>query len=585
MNTTQILANLKRISDESGREFLDLSTNFPVLVSELSFTKKEDGAAAQHEKLAKFSKIQTGLNEALDKQDIIIQQNNEVVKNFKNRNTQLVDSFMSRMEMLSKMNELIQIIKDESNEMELISLNAMVVSIKSGKEGQAFSNITSNLKTLSQRLNSQSDALILNEKIVQDNITQLQETTTEIERINDSTKKDVADIDGSQISEIIEQIMTSLSAMIDRAAEVKVPIINAMECIQMQDIIRQSLDDVILTLSKIKDPTFCPTMEEKLDQCCFNVQLADVSEKLLTSIKTKLKESIAVFKKNQILINEILSDVENQRLSFVGGKARTVSKAQSLKDCIDKTTEDFGKFVSIFNSYENAQEQVLEKSNAIQTSVERIQLCFNEFFPIINNLHYVAIAQRIEVARNSIIQSIESTVEYMANLIDKTNENVQDAQAILQDFIDNSTEQIHQFTSEADQDRKFFSSINRGKTSFIKNLGKLQKQFVDAVNSFTVYSKDFLSCYASIEKTIGNLGSLVSDLENEQKSIISVYDENNATKMELLRAIGKENWEIQNNSFNEFIHHFTVISDKETVSEVTGLKIEGGVEAGEITFF
>ena len=83
-------------------------------------------------------------------------------KIMRNRNIELVNSFSSRMEVLQAMNSLIQKIKDESSEMELISLNAMVVSIKSGKEGQAFSYITSNLKQLSLRLIAQSDALIAN---------------------------------------------------------------------------------------------------------------------------------------------------------------------------------------------------------------------------------------------------------------------------------------------------------------------------------------------------------------------------------------------------------------------------------------
>ena len=42
MNTSTILKNLKSISDASGQDFLELSTNFPVLVGELNHVKKEN---------------------------------------------------------------------------------------------------------------------------------------------------------------------------------------------------------------------------------------------------------------------------------------------------------------------------------------------------------------------------------------------------------------------------------------------------------------------------------------------------------------------------------------------------------------
>ena len=38
-------------------------------------------------------------------------------------------------------------------------------------------------------------------------------------------------------------------------------------------------------------------------------------------------------------------------------------------------------------------------------------------------------------------------------------------------------------------------------------------------------------------------------------------------------------------SFVDFIKHFTVISDKIAVGNLTGVEVEDGVDAGEITFF
>ena len=584
MNTASILNNLKEISDESGRDFFDLSSSFPILVSELNFLKNSENVDAfNNPKLAKFKKIQSSLTNIIQKQSEIVEQNKQVATNFKKRNNELVESFTKRMELLSNMNQLIQRIKDESSEMELISLNAMVVSIKSGKEGQAFSYITSNLKTLSLRLIAQSDALIDNEKAIKENITMLEDTIGDVERISGKTDNEI----GSNLSigNALENIMNELSDMLGKASSVRQPILKAMECIQMQDIIRQSLDDVILTLSKIKESSENASDEEKLDQCCFNEQLSKVSITLLESINNKLKTSIDVFKQNRDTINEILFNVEQQRQNFINSSLTDTSKEDSLQACIERTSKDFGDFVNIFKSYQNAQEQVLEKSSSIQHAVQRIQLCFTDFFPIINNLTYVAVAQRIEVARNANINTIKSTVEYMSNLIVQTNQNVEDAQKLLQSFIDNSTRQIKQFSAEADADRKFFSAINKTKSTFIKTLSKLQNDFVKAVESFTVYSEDFLMSYRSIEGAIEHLEQLSLRFENEQSALEEIYKEAMAEKEKIMGEKGLSEWSIQNSSFNDFIKHFTIVSDKQAVGSITGMKIESGVEAGEITFF
>lgn len=587
MNTSTILKNLKSISDASGQDFLELSTNFPVLVGELNHVKKENETVQNNENFHRFEQLKRDLDTILKKQDKIIHQNKEIAVNFRNRNVELVNSFANRMELLTSMNSLIQKIKDESSEMELISLNAMVVSIKSGKEGQAFSYITSNLKQLSLRLIAQSDALIANEQAITENITTLQTTIEDVERI--STKTTNSEAGGnSDISQVLDGIMENLNQMFNNAAEVRQPILKAMECIQMQDIIRQSLDDVIMTVSRIKDSDKIEDfadLDDQLDQASFNVQLTDIAIQLLGNINKKLVDSISVFKENRDKINFILGAVESMRQSFIKTCLQDSNKSTSLQGCILKTSEEFSKFISSFKSYQTAQEQVLDKSNVIQNSVQRIQLCFSDFFPIINNLTYVAIAQRIEVARNTNINSIKSTVEYMSDLIVQTDHNVQEAQDLLQDFIDNSTKQIRNFSVEAEADRKIFSAINKSKTDFIKALNKLQKNFVSAVENFTVYSEDFFSAYHNIEDSIENLEVLSSRIVNEQEAIARIHSQTIESKNLLMEEKGVTEWTIHNNIFNDFIHQFTIVSDKQTAGDVTGLEIEAGVEAGEITFF
>ncbi|MBO7136732.1 MAG: hypothetical protein J6V73_08930, partial [Spirochaetaceae bacterium] len=335
MNTTSILKNLKSISDASGQDFLELSSNFPILVGELNNIKRDDGLTANNTNIVRFEHIKEELNAILKKQEKKIQQNKEIAVNFRNRNIELVNSFSSRMEVLQAMNSLIQKIKDESSEMELISLNAMVVSIKSGKEGQAFSYITSNLKQLSLRLIAQSDALIANEQSITENISMLQSAIEDVELISNKTTN-ASTGDNSDMAQVLDGIIENLNKMFENAAEVRQPILKAMECIQMQDIIRQSLDDVILTVSKIQDGNKSGdkvSLDDQLDQTCFDIQLTDIAMKLLESINNKLLASIEVFKTNRDKIKFILIAVEDMRQKFIKTSLQDSSKSNSLLAC------------------------------------------------------------------------------------------------------------------------------------------------------------------------------------------------------------------------------------------------------------
>ena len=212
----RIIENLKAISEQSGKEFLDLSTNFPVLVSELDFAKKNNFSQEVNPKLTRFVKVEEGLKNAITKQNELLARNRQIINNFSKRNRELVASSSESMNILKNMNDIIVKIKDESNEMELISLNAMVVSIKSGQKGQAFSYITSNLKELSLKLISQADTLITNEQNINNSIIRLKETIREVEEISKKTDS-ITNSDKKGINEIIVEIMAELKHMLELA--------------------------------------------------------------------------------------------------------------------------------------------------------------------------------------------------------------------------------------------------------------------------------------------------------------------------------------------------------------------------------
>lgn len=587
MKIDSIRQKIQTISSESGIHFLALSTIFPQLIEEInlqSSTGLDSGS-----KLSEFKRVQKELEESIEKQEILLEDNSQFMNIFRKKNKELFQTFSDGVSLLENMNAEILKIKDESQEMEVISLNAMIISIKSGKQGQAFSYITSNLKRLSYQLITQAERLIAIDMQVQKDIRGLKKLT------------DVANIDddeqSNEQSKISEALLTAfhtvehkIAGMIEMVDTVKKPLLDAMEGIQMQDIIRQSLDDVDLAITRIRDASAIVDPNEQLDRINANIQLVDVAKNCLITITTKLKNSTDVFSTNSKRISGILENVNTMRSQLFikqlsNGISCSSSDIETLQTCIQQSIQDFNKSMNIVQSNQDAQGDILEHSKKIQLEVQKIQGCFDEFAPIISNLMYVAVAQRIEIARTEAIGSIRDTVEYMANLVNQTSKNVEQAQSELEEFRNLSSSQILHFTDEIQKNKIWFSKIMEEKNSFTNGMEHLEDDMISVMKQFTVYSDTFIAQYAETGERIEDLKNLVKLLDSLQVDLATMNSEFEQEKKYLLQRHQLEDRSVQNNDILDFLKHFTITADKQEVANIVGVEVEQGVDAGEITFF
>ena len=575
---TEIFHKLQTVSTETGKEFLSLSNAFPVLIREID----EKGSSATQ--LEDFERIIKELHSAIERQGVLLEKNRNFLNDFKTKNNNLFKGISDKVNLLDAIQDIILGIKDESENMEVISLNAMVVSIRSGKEGQAFSYITSNLKTSSKRLIKQSDALIQYENTVQ---TLLKALEAEIQQVNAiNNQSDSHDkIENSDIIKTANEISSTLHDLVDSSKIVKQPILKAMEGIQIQDIIRQSLDDILLAIEKIKEPDAGLSPEKQLEQYTTNIKLLQLSVRCLVGVKKNLDSCIEIFTTNRNEVNNILTSIDDSRNAFLNGEQGKEPLLKVLYACICKTIDNFNVFTHLIQSYQQIQNNVLKAVKNIQDSVSEMSACFSAFNPIIGNLQYVAIAQRIEVARNGAISSIKDTVEHMAQLIAQTQSNVQTAQNQLQDFTDTCNSEIKKFLDASTKDDQNFHAVNRDKEEFSRDLEKTYKSLDQAAVNFSVYTPDFYTQYTSISKSIDNLHELSKLINDAQYELKQMLDLQEIEKASLLKKYQLIDSGIHNLDIIEFINHFTITADKQEAGNLAGITVSNGASSGEITFF
>ncbi len=576
-----IRQSLLKISNESGSDFLALSENFPVLIEEID-TRKSD--AATHDKTREFSHIKNELSQTIAEQKQLLKDNKSFLNSIRGNNDRLLQTFSEKMHLLDAIHDIILDIKNGSEEMEVISLNAMVVSIKSGREGQAFSYITSNLKSMSLRLIKQSDELIGHGDNVQAALEELRKQVQQGSDIGNATE-DVGTLTNDRMLQAIESISGKLNSILDEAHKVTQPILKAMEGIQMQDIIRQSLDDVLMAMTKIKEPAFKADPEQKLEQYTANAKLSLLAERCLSKIKAKLDESINVFETNRDEANVLLNQIDESRMSVMYAVTGDRSDLEELDVSMRESIEHFNTFSDVIQSYQGVQTNVFDAVQNIQETVHYMYICFNAFLPIISNLQYVAIAQRIEVARNEAISSIKDTVEHMANLIGRSKDQIETAQKQLEEFTEVCNSQVRDFMSSVDTDHMKFSKLSHHKNNFAEKLYSLKDELNNSIENFNVFSPTFFEVYDSIGERLEHLKDLSKRLEQARNDVHEICDHNKTCQYDIMTQYNLQETEIHNADMEEFLKKFTITENKLEAGNIEGIEVTGGAAAGDITFF
>jgi methyl-accepting chemotaxis protein len=148
---------------------------------------------------------------------------------------------------LSKLDQIIDRVREDSEEMEIVSLNAMTVALKSGSAGRAFSVITDELKRLSGKTIQHANDLSSAGTELLDGLDSLRRTLGNLARKQEhffGTVKETLDGGFKRLDAEVDETAATLRALASQASGVREPVSEIMQGVQLQDIIRQSLDHV-----------------------------------------------------------------------------------------------------------------------------------------------------------------------------------------------------------------------------------------------------------------------------------------------------------------------------------------------------
>ncbi|MBQ3826170.1 MAG: hypothetical protein II811_08555 [Spirochaetaceae bacterium] len=564
MNNTEIRTKIKDYSSQIERNFMLLSDKFPTLLNKQGGTSLEE----LRDVLTKIGEGNTASNS----------KEKDLFSGYSNKYNSLFEQLNQRIQDLEEVNSHVKDIKSDSEEMELIALNAMVISIKSGEKGRAFSAITENLKRLSTDMILYSNNLISEEKRLLESITSVKQI---FGGIVDSQKQlsALGDKGSSGIQDLLSNAASPLEEMRSAVASVYKPIQTAMEGIQHQDIIRQALDHVQLYMDQIIDDTYSDDGTDKdLDTVTFNITVLQLCQKIISNIESSLSRCTGIFRDNWSSVSTILDSVEHQRTSYINRfLSDSMSGADNILSWLNLIMEQFQQMISEFAHYQLVQKDLSRTCQNINEEARTMYAVFENLGPVVNRLHHVRILQQIEVAKNVAISDVRDSVTDMEKLIQSANGSLDSMRALIGSFIEQIGSLLSSFMESITADNTKMEELPVSKNTFFNSLKDAQARLSGCMANFTVFPDGFSKECQEVGNALQAITAIDGKFSSLNSEVKSRIDTLSRKRVEMFAKRQISSWTIKDSHLNELLSNFRSSAGQDSSNQYGSSAIPGDV--------
>lgn len=506
MNVTTALSQLNSLNSKFESVFSQLELLFPQLTNrneQSVLSKIHDEISSLGAKLAAGSKT------------------NDSAASFSERYTPIFDKLNEKIADLESLDKMIAEIKEDSEQMELIALNAMVISVKSGEKGLAFSRITENLQRLSKDMFLYSDKLFEEEKELLEQINSLKSIFTGIT----STQNAIVSRDSecsSEIQHMISNASPVISSIENQVSEIYPAIEKTTAVLNDKAKIKGEFQAASSVLSELeKRGTNYTKSEADLD---FAISAFDKAYSSISKISFIFSQNCMTFAGNWAQVIDILDQGDNSRMEF---ESRFLNNHafgnDNLLKQISSVIEKYQTMLSEFSNYHLVQKDLQANSQDITSRAKSIYSVFESLRPVMNRLHHVRILQQIEVSKNEAIKSVQDSVTDMDNLINAANNSLDNMQAVLESFIKDTNDMLKKFTKSIAKDNEAMVSLKNDKELIFGDLNNGKSTIEQAFQTFTVFPDNFQNKCVVIQQNLqefmrlnSEVGAFANELESEK---------------------------------------------------------------------
>lgn len=495
---------------------------------------------------------------------------------------------------LSLLDEKLHSIREDSVEMELMSLNAMTVALKAGQAGRAFSYITEELKQLSTETISRTELLTDEGKQILDMFFGFRKTIEEIQNFQGSFYSAFREkLKGSfdNFMSGVGKMTEILMQVIDGASGTREPLTSIMEEIQQQDLIKQSIGHVMVSLEKenFTSKADSASVDEVLDELSFVAAIPDLCTNLIDDVQKKVQHGLLVFRERLKELRERMGSAEEERAVFVEYFARAQDGAGDKGSALEQMFgESIGAMSDLLTRVDKSMSDKARLSvngRRILEGLKGLEDKFLDFSSFVERFRTVDIAARIELAKTEVLKAKRQSMGSLTGLTRKIEGDVKGALEIIRETSLVMEDTIRQFAEEVDRETVVVKDLSVTIRESYQKLTYAKNYLSDSINNFSLYSKRFFSLLDQLENEVSLLQEGIAAMDSIRGHLRTLKMRTTEDREAALRAAGRSDWTIRSSRLKDMIEKFTILTHKQTAGELGGFAVEGGSNPGDLTLF
>ncbi len=585
----EIISALQELIRASEEIYLHLGNAFPALLREMDASVERNRELTARLNPKHEARSGDELGEAIAATREIVSEGRNRFEEMRVQNERLFEELDRSLGRLENFGEHVSAIKEDSEEMELISLNAMTVALKAGNAGRAFSFITDELKRLAGSTIEMTDHIEERGRHLQ---TVFNDFRGEMERAAEH-QRDLFANAADRLEESfeafragLERIAEVLERMNERSLEVKQPLQKIMEEVQLHDLVKQSVDHVIISLSELKHVSSTSTTEEALDELTFFEQMPDLCHQILDDVAGRIRSSVELFRDQSQRAAQIIEAVQREARTFVSsyvdGRTQDIS---SIDELYERSSEVLAKLQRDLRDSLRRKQRISDRSDDLMRQVNRLNNDLRKFSVLVNRFRSIDVHARIEVSKQKVLQEMSGTVEEMTELTGRIASDVGASLEDTTDFMDRSAKTLSTARTVFDEEADFVRRFSRRVNERYEALNQARSTLSDAAAGHSAFTGRFLTLFEDAKGQHDSLEQLVDTIGGVKERLDEVRTQAAEEKQRLLAESGYDDWSIESERLREIIERFTIFTHKARAGEIGGFDVERGAASGEVTLF
>lgn len=558
---SSLVNEAERVERESEIVYLELGNIFPLLSAEMG--RSADNGDRSLASLASLGKV--GLRGGHGGKSFGVDDASDFFCSLRERDSEFLVKINDGITRLGVMDQIIARVRADSEEMEIISLNAMTVALKSGADGKAFSVITDELKRLSGLTIVLAEGVTASGRSLLDSFGRLRNALAELGEFQRGFFDDIDATFGSDYEKVerdITEATSFFSTLLKQARSVREPVLRVMGEIQLQDIVRQSLQHVGISLNEACESARAGEVESD----AFVAAVSELSESLIEEITGKLDASAASFGEDMETVSAIVGASDRSRAEFLDEGRASTADAEALD------------FRQRSERYLELKRVVVSISSRLDDQVDALAGSFKGLANLLSRFQNIVVASRIEVAKTKSLASVANTVSGMIALTERIEADVGEAMDTTKSFTALSSEAIEEYSFVGGGEGEKLVSTLAGVEEDMGRLSAMKNSLRDAINHFSLYTDDFIVLIARAREQLAKLQALTASLRAVGASLSEL-------KGSLREGLGPGSAAVESDRMRRMVERFTIFTHKKVAGAIGRFAVEEGTEAGEVTIF